>query len=160
MYIELESVFSNIGEIKEFDYSFAIDDDTVCSPVKVKGRIVNKSGIVSMNAVVVYDVSAPCALCMTQINRTVTVPIEHTLLSCLENEEDFDLYIVVENMRLDLDELIREDVFLAMPMRFLCKEDCKGLCGICGTDLNTGTCSCKKPVDSRWAALSDLLENN
>lgn len=161
MYIELESVFNNEGESKKFDYSFVVeDDDVIASPVSVKGSIFNRSGVVSLSAIAEYDVCAVCALCTAPVKRHCSVPVEHILLSYIGNEEDYDKYIVVEDMRLELDELVREDVFLAMPSRFLCKPDCRGLCSICGADLNLGECGCKKSTDVRWDALKELFEGN
>lgn len=61
---------------------------------------------------------------------------------------------------LDLGEMIREQLTLALPMRPLCAEDCKGLCPQCGTNLNRGTCSCDvRWEDPRLAGLRSLLEN-
>ncbi len=161
MYIELEAVFNNEGEYREFDYGFGIDDEeSIVSPVSVKGKVFNRSGIVSLEAKAEYDVSAPCDLCAKEVKKHYSVPVEHTLLSYIGNEEDYDKFIVVEDMRLDLDELVREDVFLAMPVRFLCKDDCKGLCSICGADLNLGSCGCNKPTDARWDSLKELFEGN
>ncbi len=59
--------------------------------------------------------------------------------------------------QIDLNELMREQFYLALPMKPLCREDCKGLCAQCGTNLNTGTCDCA-PVweDPRLAALKAL----
>jgi len=62
-----------------------------------------------------------------------------------------------EGGAVDLDELVREQILLALPSRHLCREDCKGLCQKCGADLNAGQCSCEQgEVDPRWAALADL----
>lgn len=59
---------------------------------------------------------------------------------------------------LDLDHWAQDALLLAMPLRVLCKEDCAGLCAICGADLNSETCSCVvETVDERWSALRDLL---
>ena len=59
--------------------------------------------------------------------------------------------------QIDLNELMREQFYLALPMKPLCLEGCKGLCAQCGTNLNTGTCDCA-PVweDARLAALKAL----
>ena len=59
--------------------------------------------------------------------------------------------------QIDLNELMREQFYLALPMKPLCREDCKGLCAQCGTNLNTDTCECA-PVweDPRLAALKVL----
>jgi uncharacterized protein len=64
-----------------------------------------------------------------------------------------------ENDQIDLSELMREQFYLALPMKPLCREDCKGLCAQCGTNLNTGTCDCA-PVweDPRLAALKQLKQ--
>lgn len=62
-----------------------------------------------------------------------------------------------EDGAVDLDELVREQILLALPSRNLCREDCKGLCQKCGADLNAGQCSCEQgETDPRWAALADF----
>jgi len=58
--------------------------------------------------------------------------------------------------KIDLEPLFREQFVLAVPYAPLCREDCKGLCPQCGTDLNSGTCACEKPIDPRLAALKGL----
>ena len=81
-----------------------------------------------------------------------------TLVTHLNDEKNDELLLVNE-LRFDLDPLITEDIFLDLPAKFLCKEDCKGMCYKCGKDLNTDSCSCKKDVDPRLAALQQLLDN-
>ena len=71
------------------------------------------------------------------------------------NEEDIDLF-PYEGEHVDLEPLFREEFVLAIPYAPLCREDCKGLCPQCGTDLNAGTCSCEPPIDPRLAALKGL----
>jgi uncharacterized protein len=51
---------------------------------------------------------------------------------------------LVEDLIIDLAEITREQVFLALPMKSLCREDCAGLCAVCGTNLNKGTCRCSR----------------
>jgi DUF177 domain-containing protein len=59
--------------------------------------------------------------------------------------------------QIDLNELLREQFYLALPMKPLCREDCRGLCPQCGTNLNTSTCDCRALwEDSRLEALKDL----
>ena len=157
MFIELEGVFAREGEKKEINYRFPIEDDGFATPVKVSGEVVNRTGIVYLDARAEFDYSTFCARCGKPLLRHAHVPIRHILVSHLDDENDDDDYIIVDNMRFDLDGLVREDIFLALPPRFLCKEDCKGLCPVCGIDLNNGECGCKKPTDSRWDSLKDLL---
>jgi uncharacterized protein len=61
---------------------------------------------------------------------------------------------------IDVDPLVREQVLLALPMHAVCREDCKGLCGSCGQNLNEGQCGCAKTqVDPRLAALKNFKLN-
>jgi len=54
---------------------------------------------------------------------------------------------------IDLGQLMDEQFYLALPMKPLCREDCKGLCASCGADLNAGACQCAPATDARWDAL-------
>ena len=82
----------------------------------------------------------------------------HVLVTELSNEDD-DSYLVVEDGLLDIEELVVSDILLALPSKFLCKTDCKGLCPVCGTNLNDSECSCeKKQFDPRLEALKELLQ--
>ena len=156
MYIELDAIFSNDGAFRSFEYSFSLADELIASPVRVSGSVYNKTGIVRLEAEAVYTLSADCARCNAPIVKEERLKIEHELIAHAENEDN-DYYIVVENMRLDLDALVSEDIYLSMPSRFLCKEDCLGLCSICGANLNETTCKCAKPTDPRWDILKNLL---
>jgi len=56
-----------------------------------------------------------------------------------------------------LEDVLREQVLLALPLKVTCREDCKGLCPECGKNLNQEQCSCSREVeDPRWAALKDV----
>jgi uncharacterized protein len=62
---------------------------------------------------------------------------------------------------IDLGELVREQIYLTLPMKPLCREDCRGLCPECGTNLNAGTCACAhRWEDPRLAPLKSLLNTN
>ena len=72
------------------------------------------------------------------------------------DDDDLDLY-PYEGEEVDLAPLFRDQIVLAVPYAPLCDEDCKGLCPVCGTDLNTGSCTCDRAVmDPRWSALKNL----
>ena len=58
-----------------------------------------------------------------------------------------------------LEDVLREQVLLALPLKAICREDCKGLCPHCGKNLNQEKCNCAEPMeDPRWSALKDLRE--
>jgi uncharacterized protein len=60
---------------------------------------------------------------------------------------------------IDLAEDVRQMVLLAVPLKLLCRDNCRGLCTSCGADLNTGPCACPpEPVDTRWDALRGFTD--
>ena len=71
-----------------------------------------------------------------------------------EDPEAFEL----EGDWLDLDDLLETVYILDMDTKYLCREDCKGVCPECGKDLNEGPCSCRKKADPRLAVLEQLLD--
>jgi uncharacterized protein len=74
-----------------------------------------------------------------------------------EIEEDDLTTAFYEHDEIDLGQLMREQFYLSLPMKPLCRVDCKGLCPSCGTNLNRGSCDCKREwEDPRFAALKNL----
>lgn len=73
-----------------------------------------------------------------------------------ESDED---YIETPDYKLELDEVVKTDIILELPAKFLCSEDCKGLCMKCGKNLNEGDCGCDKgSVDPRLEILKQLID--
>ena len=159
MVIELRRIFESDDIKQEFAYEFDAEDELFSTPIAVKGYVKNATGIVSISAEADFSVSTQCAKCAKDIRNKLNVAVDHFLIDEL-HDEDNDDYIVVEDMKLNLDELVLEDIYLSLPTRFLCKNDCKGLCPYCGIDLNEGSCDCKKPIDPRMAALQALLSDD
>lgn len=129
-------------------------------PIIATGQVVNTAGVVtlSMHYTVWYE--APCDRCGQLSEKEIKVDIEHILATTIEDEDNDDI-ILVPDMELNLDELCRNDVLLHIPMKHLCRADCKGMCPVCGKNLNEGECGCKKKeIDPRLAALAELLEEN
>lgn len=163
MIIELESIFNNDGSSYEFDYELSLSHIGVSgvnplkSPVKVKGMVKNNTGIVTLKANVELIYSASCDRCAEETEKTYNYDFSHNLIASLSNEDNDD-FLVVSDMRLNLDELIEEDVNLELPTKFLCSEECKGVCVMCGKNLNKDQCDCKKPIDPRLEGLLQFLE--
>ena len=161
MVIALESLFEggieNIDVDESFDFS-AEEYNGVCpfrSDVRLRGKLTNRAGIVSIEAVAEFDFSMPCDRCAADVDRHLLVDVRHVLVQHAEDEDD-DL-IVVPDMMLDITSLTLEDIYLSLPMKFLCREDCKGICPRCGANLNETSCDCKKEIDPRLEALLSFM---
>ncbi len=163
MIIELESIFNTEGMVVPIDYELSLNSvevsgfNPVTSPVRVCGKVENRAGIVNLTAKADLVYEAPCDRCAVDVKRNYTFPVEHTLVVALESGDNDD-FLEVPNMRLDLDALVEEDVNLALPSKYLCNDDCKGLCPTCGKNLNKDQCDCKAPIDPRMEVLLKLLE--
>lgn len=76
------------------------------------------------------------------------------------DDDDLVLLAEADESGYDIFPRVRETVILELPIRFLCDEDCKGLCPRCGANLNEGSCDCGPAEgDPRWAELKKLLNN-
>jgi uncharacterized protein len=114
---------------------------------------------------VATELELPCSRCLEPFRLPVAAPFDLRYLPASEvssegerevDDEDLETSYY-ENDAIDLNELLREQFYLALPMKPLCQEECQGLCAQCGTNLNTGKCDCA-PVweDPRLAALKGL----
>lgn len=116
----------------------------------------------SLNATVGFE----CGRCLTPLTAKVEQSFDLLYLPPLgagdEHElKDDDLSIAFyQGAAIDIDDLVREQVELALPMTRLCGEGCRGLCAECGANLNSGDCACTvEAADPRWAALKDLTRH-
>ncbi len=163
MRIKLTQLLKNDGESVAIDYNLDLSEvelwgeNPFKKPVKVLGSIKNRADMVELSLSITAQVDTLCARCLKPICESISTSANYDLVSELQNPDDEHL-LLIEGDELDVDETVRTALLLDMPMRFLCKEDCKGLCPKCGADLNGGDCGCdKNEVDPRLAILKTLL---
>lgn len=166
MIIDLKHIFVNDNSSLPLEYALDLSDVEYMGsfplkePVKIKGTVSNSASLVRLEAEIFYEFNAPCDRCGHDTAREHTVTVSKSLASSIEGEES-DTILIVPDMQLNLDELIYTEVITSLPMKHLCKEDCKGICFKCGKNLNEGKCDCNtKEIDPRLAALADLLKEN
>jgi uncharacterized protein len=109
--------------------------------------------------------AVPCARCLEPVEHAIQGEFD-LLFRPLGVEEGSNEHSIstseteigyYQNGSLALEDVLREQVLLSLPARTLCRQDCKGLCPHCGTNLNSESCTCDAaPSDPRWTALSDL----
>ena len=136
-------------------------DFVFSAPIHLSGKVTNMAGYMSLTLDAAYSYDAVCARCLAPIHRDCKLSLEKSVAAegTLENE-DTDEYLIARGKKLDLSEPVLDMVYLDLPEKFLCKEDCAGLCPVCGKDLNQGTCGCKtKQVDPRLQILRQLLDD-
>ncbi len=126
-------------------------------PVRVTGSIRNRAEVIELVLNLQITADTACARCLKPVREVLSVDVSYDVVTELQNPDDEHL-LLIEGDELDVDETVRTAVLLNMPMRFLCSENCKGLCSKCGADLNEGECACDKhDIDPRLAILKTLL---
>ena len=131
----------------------------VSEPVKAEGMVRNTAGVLVMTGEITTCIHGTCDRCATAFDREINLPINVVLVTEMANEENEDEWVFpLEGDSADLDDIVRTVFVLNLDSKLLCKEDCKGLCHRCGTNLNDGPCNCQKELDPRFAALKQLLD--
>lgn len=135
-------------------------DVTLAAPLTVEGsaQAAGRGGVLVRGSLRA-QIATACRRCLAPLNVDMTDTFEMLFDPAVdEGDEDFVLYpLDPEADELDLSVPLLERVLLKMPEFPLCREDCRGLCPQCGTDLNTGDCDCTSvESDPRWAPLLAL----
>lgn len=129
------------------------------APIALRAQGHNRTGVVTLDCAYGYTLHLTCDRCLTPFTSEVKQQVTHTAVRTLNNADDDD-YLVVPDGFVELTELVANDIILALPGKFLCREDCKGLCPICGGDRNQHECGCnRKQPDPRLAALDQFYED-
>lgn len=134
----------------------------------LKVHLTRVDDVVNVYGKAAIDLKATCARCLAPVTITLRTPIQVTMVPRVPEpspdnkgelaEEDLGI-ATYENKEIDLACVVRDEVFLELPMQALCSEDCAGLCAQCGKNLNEGACGCKPVVDHRWGPLQRLKFN-
>ncbi len=139
--------------------------EALYGPVKGQVTLINAGGKVEAFGFVSTTVELTCSRCLTK--HWVPIEIEIDEVCSLEAVERYDSVTAEEERselislrsgsKIDLSELVRQLAMLNTPWRWLCRPDCRGLCPVCGQNLNEGDCDCQRQqVDSRLAPLLEL----
>lgn len=109
------------------------------------------------------SVSIPCDRCLTDVVNDFSLEIHKIVdLGNAEAEllEEFDESNYIDGYELDVDRLIYNEILVGWPTKVLCREDCKGICSVCGQNLNKGSCDCDDPgLDPRMSVIRDMFQN-
>lgn len=174
MIIDLTDVLAEPGVSKEYPVVFdseMVKRSGITYPVLAKEpftlRVVNEDGSkLHVTGDTSIHLEIPCDRCLDAVDVEIpvvideSVPIANRVIQVPEDDRD-DFYYVSDLHSLDCDTLARQQIMLSWPAKILCREDCKGLCPVCGQNLNIRDCGHNRSVpDPRMAAIRDIFENN
>ena len=127
-------------------------------PPVADGVVSNEAGILHMRGSIMADMLCVCDRCGQEFESTKETAVDAVLVE--EESEDNPELFVFEWTEIDAQEVLSTCFILDMETKFLCREDCKGLCARCGRNLNLGPCGCGKEIDPRFAVLEQLLDKS
>ena len=169
MRIELENLEGSKGDFAHVyqpeDLNPVDERITLIEPAAVNGKIRLNSNQVFVNGHVDTRAQVECDRCLQPIEIAVNADFaleyitgpDYESSAAVELTEEELSVAVFDGEAIDVDEIVKEQILLAVPTRMLCREDCKGICPECGVDRNTGDCTCgTNDIDPRWAALKNL----
>lgn len=146
------------------DLGFVEEDELVLvDPVSVDLTVVKVDDTLDIRGTVHGSGVATCSRCAGE--ASIELDLSLRLIGKERPADEAELVVDSEDLVyhdgycLDLADAIRQILLVSVPMAPLCSEACRGLCPVCGTDLNTESCTCeRKAKDPRWQALDELLE--
>ena len=102
-----------------------------------------------------------CSRCLKDVEQEVKVSFALDVVSPEIPLEEADDQTFMEGYSLNVENLLSNEILMSLPTKVLCRPDCKGICRVCGKDLNLGECGCDTFVpDPRMAAIKDIFNAN
>lgn len=169
MIVDLTSLKESV---LNFDFTLApetidleSDETKLTSPIEIKGKLTRGIVTVTVEGEFSFNSESECTRCLQAAEQSLPVSFRTEFVTA-ENfteakeaelhEQDLDVTIY-DGDKIDLTEVVREQILLNLPEQVFCREDCRGLCEKCGANRNLLDCKCiEKDVDPRWSALRNL----
>ena len=158
-----------VGSLRAFPVDDTLEESGIAYHVKGELTLIRSTNSILVQGRLNTQTEMNCSRCLKLFTLKLPLKIQEEFFPTIDvvtgmrlpKPEDPGSFTIDEHHILDLTEAIRQYIVTAMPMKPLCKEECAGLCAICGKDLNQGACDCRQEeVDPRWAELLKLKNSN
>ena len=165
MKVQISDIVSGKDRNKKIEYKFEMPqfefEGDMIKPVSscsVVGKISADSDILILTAEIKVDLEMICSRCLDTFIYPIDIDIEERFTTNGKSEDE-EAVVVLDDV-LDITEVVETSIISTLPIKRVCKDDCKGLCQECGCNLNFNTCSCnKEDVDIRFEALRGFFDN-
>lgn len=138
-FLDINDFSRRDGDTLPFDERVDLsNEEPLFTDVRIVGRLRNVVGVMTVCATVTGVCTAACDRCL----EPAVLSLESELKTVLTLDSSEDDSVRIENGKIDLCRTAYDALVLSLPIRILCKEDCRGLCPTCGANLNDGDCGC------------------
>ena len=163
MIINFSDLLSKRNRKKQISLSFKLEplefegeEIRAIEDVKVEGVATSNEDVIVVNASIKTKLQLTCSRCLDTFIYPIDIDIEERFTNDIDLQQDGTMF--VEGDSLDITEIIENCIISTLPIKRLCKDDCKGLCRECGVNKNVENCSCLDyDVDIRLAKLRELF---
>jgi len=141
------------------------EDARLTGPAEFTGETQRIDGKAHIRGTVNADLLIDCMRCLEPVAKHIEASFDDIFVDASEESDKVESEVAVDELdeslvpdgKIELAEVVREQILLAIPNQVLCREDCKGLCPKCGSNRNLIDCKCADDeIDPRWAALKGL----
>lgn len=163
MKLQVEKALAQAGEVFDFTGRIALSEweqeppfDAYTAPTEVAGTYYYDGQRLHVEGIITTRGHYICTRCLDEVDLTMEVPFHEVYMRAEVADDDA---LVYDGKTVDVLPLVRDTLIIEAPYQVLCQENCRGLCGRCGCNLNHESCQCNDAeTDPRWAALAALKE--
>lgn len=156
---------SSIGTVKNYEVDETVNIEGEKEHIRGSVRLMKTDRGILAKGVFHTEVNLRCGRCLNTFHHPLTIRIEEEYFPTMDvntgvtlpSPEEPGSFTIDDHNILDLSEAVRQYTLMALPIKPLCRQDCAGLCPICGINLNDNTCDCTPEIDPRWAKLKNLV---
>ena len=161
--LDVSKALSNPGQLYPFTASFVFEEmDVMGDTIRFENTVLSGDYMsadekINVNGEIETTVHAHCANCLEPVTEKMVVEVDEVFArnAILMETEEYPL----DGHSIALEPMVQDRLLLELPIRFLCKPDCLGLCPVCGKNRNKNQCTCPEggEVTNPFSALSKLL---
>lgn len=166
MVLDIEKALENAGAIFHADLCEKIDSENLPSDCEFAENVVlSVDYTITEDGLLIWgklaaSIKATCARCLNELIYPVEAELSEVYQELSSDEDEAYPY---EGSLVNLDKMVIDQILLKLPVRFLCRENCKGLCPHCGKNLNDGGCNCEQgteeiPANNPFSGLKGLFD--
>jgi len=164
--LNVSNALKHPGQVYPFQAALELEEMEVLSDIvrfeeiHAEGEYFFAEEKLSLKANVDAFVCTRCSKCLEDVRQPIHAKMD-AVFTRQPDPDDPDLYSFEASI-MELTDAVRDALLLEFPIRFLCSEDCKGLCPQCGVNLNKGSCTCQEggEVTNPFSALKAIVQNN
>ena len=166
MKFDISSINKVSGDSMEIRYQGPLPQDDFFDTISVKddllleGTLTNYDGTILLDGTLKLSYIGQCARCLKPVTRSLNLKLTEKFST---GEIDEETYIYEGNF-VDLTKAVNDNIIIALPIRLLCIDQCKGLCPVCGKNRNEDVCHCKEsheetPSENQFCILKNYFSN-